>query len=66
MIPRSVDWWPKIDKNIENLVKDCRGCQQYQNSKGKPKMLWTRSSRVFEKSPHEKGIYFLILVDLQN
>ena len=31
-IARSVVWWPGLDKNIEQTVKECPECQQHQNT----------------------------------
>ena len=29
---RSFFWWPNIDRDIENTVKDCRNCQTSKNN----------------------------------
>lgn len=34
-LARSYIWWPKIDKDIEQLAKSCPGCQLQQNEAGK-------------------------------
>jgi len=30
MLARSYIWWPCIDKEIEDIVKSCRSCQEVQ------------------------------------
>lgn len=68
-LARSYCWWPNIDRDIENLIKNCNACQQVRNNPKKVENhIWEPASAPFERvhfdfaGPfHNK--YFAILID---
>ena len=66
---RSFIWWPKIDKDVENRVKNCVECQLHQKSPasaplhpwGWPTRPWARL-HIDHASPFQ-GKLFLVVVD---
>ena len=67
-IARSYIWWPKIDEDIEYLVRHCESCQQTRNIPAiAPLMpwLWPNSPwcRVHIDFAEKDGRDFLIVVD---
>ena len=68
-LARNYVWWPKIDREIEELTKSCAGCQQNRNSPPEapihpweyPDKPWTRIHVDFA-GPF-LGSMFLIIVD---
>jgi transposase InsO family protein len=68
MLSRTQVWWPKLDSDIENVVKQCSACQQVVN-KPKPKITshWKPCTKPFERIHIDFFYYenktFLIIVD---
>lgn len=68
-LARGYCWWEGIDKDIENLVKDCVSCQA--NRANPPKVsfhCWEAPSRPFQRVHADyagpfMGFYYLILID---
>nr|XP_039253416.1 uncharacterized protein K02A2.6-like [Styela clava] len=68
-LARSYFWWPGLDKDIENMIKNCNDCQMQQNEPSKaplhhwewPQAPWIRVHVDFA-GPF-KGAMFLIVVD---
>ena len=68
-LARGLVWWPGIDKNLEDKVKDCLPCQQHQKSPAQtplhqwdwPKQPWARV-HIDYAGPF-RGRMFLIVVD---
>lgn len=69
MLARSYVWWPKIDQDIEDLVKQCAGCQQ--NRSERPAVFlhpWEHTKNPWERVHLDfagpmRGRYYLVLVD---
>ncbi|XP_054277998.1 uncharacterized protein K02A2.6-like [Macrosteles quadrilineatus] len=67
-LARSYVWWPKLDQNIEETVKECKICQSTRNTTplvplqhwAWPKHCWQRIHIDFASF---KGHEFLIVVD---
>ncbi|CAB3228715.1 unnamed protein product [Arctia plantaginis] len=69
-LARSYCWWPGIDQDVRNMVKNCAECCLNQNkpSPVAPKHVWEFPSRPFERvhvdfAGQFLGVYFLVLVD---
>ena len=68
-LSRSFAWWPNIDRDIENTVKNCRNCQMNKNNPIKapihpwewPNKTWVRIHLNYATPYHNK--MFLIIVD---
>lgn len=67
-IARSYVWWPKLDEQIEQLVRECSVCQSVRSAPPKaPLIPWTWPTRPFQRvhvdfCEKDKN-YFLVLVD---
>ncbi|XP_055922784.1 uncharacterized protein K02A2.6-like [Eupeodes corollae] len=68
-LARSYVWWPKIDSEIENLIKKCVPCQQLQASPPKAELIpWIPTDSVWSRihidfAGPNLNHYFLIVVD---
>ena len=68
-LARSFVWWPGIDMDIEQLAKECNGCQQHQNApRGAPLNAWEYPSKPWDRVHIDfagpfLGSMFLIMVD---
>ena len=68
-LARSFVWWPGIDKELENKVKQCDSCQKYQHLPATapiqpwefPKRPWSRI-HIDYAGPID-GLMFLVVVD---
>ena len=62
-------WWPGIDSDIEQLVKNCLGCQSVSNQPSKaPIHHWEHPSKPMERIHVDfagpfYGSYFMLIVD---
>lgn len=68
MLARSEVFWPNIDEDLENFVKNCESCQLLQpKAVSIPLAQWPKSSRVFQRVHvdffQKFDRYFFILVD---
>ncbi|VVC41753.1 Ribonuclease H-like domain,Integrase, catalytic core,Reverse transcriptase domain [Cinara cedri] len=68
-VARSYVWWPKIDLQIENLVKSCDFCMQLRQNPRKSELIpWNRPSGVWQRvhidffGPFHNS-YFLVVLD---
>ena len=68
-LARSYIWWPGLDKDIENLIKNCLPCQKLQPSPEKGNLIpWTPSDSVWSRIHIDfagpiKNFYFLVIID---
>ncbi|XP_074039503.1 uncharacterized protein [Leptinotarsa decemlineata] len=68
-LARSYVWWPKIDSDIEQLVKSCIPCQSAQNKPMKvPPHCWEYPSSPWQRIHIDfagpfMGKYFLLVID---
>ncbi|XP_018399901.1 PREDICTED: uncharacterized protein K02A2.6-like [Cyphomyrmex costatus] len=68
-LSRNFGWWPKIDKDIEDITKNCRACVTFcNNPRNKAKHSWEAASEPFERVHIDfagpfMGHTFLVLVD---
>ena len=68
-LSRSFVWWPNIDRDIENTVKNCRNCQMNKNNPIKaPIHPWEWTNKPWVRLHLDyAGLYqnkmFLIIVD---
>uniref|UniRef100_A0A8R1EML3 RNA-directed DNA polymerase n=4 Tax=Caenorhabditis japonica TaxID=281687 RepID=A0A8R1EML3_CAEJA len=68
-LARSFVYWPNIDKDIENLVRNCVDCQAAAKNPVKTTLEpWPASSSPFERVHIDyagpiNGIYYLVVVD---
>ena len=68
-IARSIAWWPGLNKNIEETVKECAQCQQHQKAPAlSPLHPWEWPDRPWSRLHIDHagpflGKYFLVLVD---
>lgn len=68
-LARSYVWWPKIDNDIEQLVKGCNSCQLLQRSPNKSVLIpWKPTQAAWSRIHVDyagpiKGFYILIIVD---
>ena len=68
-LARSHVWWPKIDRDVEDVVKQCPGCQETRSER--PNVFlhpWERTKRPWERVHLDfagpmRGYYFLVLID---
>ena len=68
-LARSYVWWPSMDSEIEQSVKNCQACQQHLNAPAKaplhpwewPERAWSRV-HVDYAGPMD-GLMFLIVID---
>lgn len=66
---RSYCWWANIDRDIENLARDCLDCARSRKNPTKaPIHCWERPSEPFQRIHADfagpfLGLYFLIIVD---
>ncbi|XP_064463663.1 uncharacterized protein K02A2.6-like [Ornithodoros turicata] len=68
MLSRQNVWWPGLDTDVENVVRNCHVCQCVQNSAPLPPLQpWPSSTRVFQRVhldfAQKDGTNFLIVVD---
>lgn len=68
-IARSYIWWPKIDDDIENMIKSCDACLSVlPNPPKAPVMSWNVTEEPWQRvhidyaGPFE-NLYFLIVID---
>lgn len=67
-LARNFVWWPKMDEDIESIVKSCSICQMTRKSVPKaPLQQWTwptrRWHRVHMDFGTKDGVTFLIIID---
>lgn len=68
-LARSYFWWPKLDKDIEQLIKNCEPCQLTQASPEKSELIpWKPTDSVWERIHVDfagpiKGNMLFILID---
>lgn len=67
-IARSYFWWPAVDKDIENLVKNCKTCAENRNMPAKVSHKWIRPEKAWSRLHIDyagpfQGKTFLILID---
>lgn len=68
-LARSYIWWPKLDKDIEDLVKSCHSCQLHQASPPKSEFIpWQPADHVWSRVHVDyagpiQGNYLLVIVD---
>lgn len=68
-LARSYCWWPGLDKNIENVSKNCLQCQQTRsNPKKVITHIWEAAKKPFERVHVDfagpfLGSYFFLLID---
>ncbi|XP_041452504.1 uncharacterized protein K02A2.6-like [Lytechinus variegatus] len=68
-LARSFFWWPKLDNNIESLVRNCHSCLNLRNQPTEaPLHSWKWPSRVWERVHADfaelDGQHFFLLVDV--
>ena len=68
-LARSYVWWPKLDFDIEQLIKGCESCHKVLPNPERSELIsWEPTDSVWSRihidyaSPI-KGFYFLIIVD---
>lgn len=68
-LARSYIWWPKLDNDIENLVKGCHSCQMVQPSPERCALIpWQPTDTVWSRIHIDfagpvKNHYFFVIVD---
>lgn len=68
-LSRNFCWWPRIDKDIDQITKNCRACITFSNNPNcKIKHHWETASQPFERVHIDfagpfMGRTFLVLVD---
>lgn len=67
-VARSHVWWPNIDREIEELVRGCTGCQQVKSAPAvAPVMPWIWPSipwyRIHVDFAEKEGRHYLIVMD---
>ena len=68
-IARSYVWWPGIDKDIETFVKNCQGCNAFQNNPQPVRLHpWEYPTRAWQRLHLDfagpfLGHHYLIVVD---
>lgn len=68
-VARSYFWWPKLDKDLEDMAKSCENCLQYRSNPPKSELItWKWPSEPWSRVHLDFmgpifGKYFLILVD---
>jgi hypothetical protein len=65
---RSYFWWPAMDKQIENLVKNCNVCAENRNLPPKVTHQWIRPNKAWSRLHLDyagpfQGKTFLIIID---
>lgn len=68
-LARGYVWWPQIDSDIENIVRSCQSCLQFQREP--PKTInhpWEEPREPFQRVHIDhagpfKGQYFLLIID---
>lgn len=65
---RSYFWWPGIDKNIEDAVKNCNTCAENRNMPPKVVHQWIRPNKAWSRLHVDyagpfQGKTFLVLID---
>ena len=70
MLARSYVWWPKIDQDIENRVRQCAGCEEVRSERPPSVFLhpWEHTRNPWERVHLDfagpmRGRYYLVLVD---
>lgn len=67
MLARSYVWWPCIDKDLENYIKNCDICEKTANSKSEIGVSWPNTTRIFERVHIDLAMKnkenFLIFID---
>jgi len=69
-IARQYFWWPKIDKEVEEYVKDCEACKvTASNSNKSPLIKFQETEFPFDRIHIDfagpfKGKTYLILIDV--
>ena len=60
-LARMYTWWPKIDEDIERVVKACKKCQENQsNVPSIPLQSWTRL-HIDYAGPFMNAMFFIIV-----
>lgn len=68
-LARSYIWWPKLDHDIEMLVKGCMSCQLIQPNPNKSELIpWQPTQSAWSRVHVDyagpiKGFYILVIVD---
>lgn len=68
-LARSYVWWPKMDHDIEILIKSCDSCQSIQPSPHKSELIpWQPTQSAWSRIHVDyagpiKGFYVLVIVD---
>lgn len=68
-LARSYVWWPKIDENIETMIKNCVPCQEVQPSPESSALIpWKPTDSVWSRIHVDfagpiKNLYLLIIID---
>ena len=68
-LARSFMWWPKIDNDIENLMKQCIPCQELLSSPNKSALIpWKPENNVWSRIHIDfagpiKGFQLLVVID---
>lgn len=68
-LARSYIWWPKLDSEIENVVKSCKSCQIYQASPEKSALIpWQPADHPWSRIHIDfagpiRGFHLLVIVD---
>lgn len=68
-LARSYVWWPGLDNDIEDLVKNCTSCQKLQSSPEKSVLIpWNPTDAVWSRIHIDfagpiKNFYLLIVID---
>ena len=61
-------WWPAITNDIDELVKNCRNCEENRNDPKTISHPWEDAKHTFERVHIDyagpfKGNYYFVLVD---
>lgn len=68
-LARSYIWWPKVDDEIENLIKNCDACQKYSSSPEKSSLIPLKPTELSWQRIHIdfagpiKGYLLFVIVD---
>lgn len=68
-LARSYLWWPKLDSDIETMIKNCLPCKLTQTSPEKSALIsWRPTQKAWSRIHFDylgpiKGFYFLIIID---
>lgn len=68
MLARMHVWWPNLDENIEQIVRDCSNCQEAEVRRPETVNPWRWPSKPWQRLHVDFagpffGCYFLIMVD---